>query len=118
RCGRASPWRLHRRESRVAVRIRPHLADDSLAQHEDLMAPVEMRIDHEAISLVADDLGCGLDAVRLGELEHLHHPAAVAAQLARPLPDPDDVRSEHLLERGEVALLDRLAYVHHRRSSL
>src|SRR5437660_9823063 len=115
----ASPWRLHRGEGGGAVRIGPHLRNDAFAQYEDLMTPVdgEMWIDDEPVALVPDDLGARDEAVLLGGLEHLEHLLSVPTDLAGPEADPDDVRREHFLERREVALLDRLADVHHRRSS-
>jgi len=93
---------------------------DVAVEHEDLVTIVDrkMWVDHEPVALVPDDLGTRRDPAGLRGLQHLEHLASVAADLAGPEPDPNDVGSQHLLERREVALLDRLAHVHHRRSSL
>ena len=82
------------------------------------MAPVQMRVDDERALPFPDDLGVSLDAVLARALEHLEHVVAVAAELARPAADPNDVGREQVRMRLEAAALERLANGHHRRSSL
>ena len=85
-----------------------------------LVRRLDVRVDDESALRLGDDLGraapSGLESLPEGR----HHLLAVAAQLPRLQPHPDDVRRERrreLLEVGALEMVER-AHAAHRRSSL